>query len=637
MGCTLTFDFETRDPNIRLKKGAGWVYKDFDVLGVAYKLDANPSQFTTDMGTFRDIVGRSQIIIAHNAQYDVGCLNRLDIPYADKTIIDTTILAKLYDNTIQSYSLDSLSTSFFGENKDYASLLSAYAALKTEEHTEILASKPGNRIFDVEGKRYLAIKVPAMASLEDVRLGFQRAQQNPKDKSVPFTSVFDLDGLLSQYKDTVLRKTSTSNAMSHIADIFKRFPDIVAKYAKKDVDLTYQLYMFFKENLYDEGLALIDFYSDLIKALVKWRRKGVKLDMDQVALSREALQLCEKEAIDHFRKVAGVETCNFNSTAEMAEIFTRLGIQVGTSKTGEPSVCKEWRELQTHPMVACFSDIKTYSKLRRDFIDGLATKMENGRIYPEINILGADETGRFSSTNPNIQQIPKRSPNAKSLIRGIFSSEPGEHWYSLDFSSQEPRLQVHYAFLAGCSGADVLRDAFHKNPTYDLHQKVADMASIDRKTAKTINLGISYGMGVARLASSLKIDKAEASALRKQYNKASPYLHQLNNAVKKSGLSKGYIRTVLGRRLRMDYDLPYKSLNKLIQGSAADQTAMAMVMAYREGLDISFSVHDELNFSSKSPKDALRLKEIMETCIALSVPSYTEIMTGPSWGSLTPL
>jgi len=86
---------------------------------------------------------------------------------------------------------------------------------------------------------------------------------------------------------------------------------------------------------------------------------------------------------------------------------------------------------------------------------------------------------------------------------------------------------VHYAFLAGCSGADVLRDAFHQNPTYDLHQKVADMASIDRKTAKTINLGISYGMGVARLASSLKIDKAEASALRKQYNKASPYLNQL--------------------------------------------------------------------------------------------------------------
>ena len=343
------------------------------------------------------------------------------------------------------------------------------------------------------------------------------------------------------------------------------------------------------------------------------------------------MQRLEAEARLEFETYCG--EINIESTKQLATAFRALGLTPGTSAKGGESVDSAWRSAQTHPAVVALEKAKKYQKLRREFVDGIVERSENGRIYPEINIMGAAETGRFSGSSPNIQQIPKRDESA-SLVTKIFKPEDGHSWYSLDFSSQEPRLQVHYAYLASCSGADVLREAFLNNPTHDLHQQVADLAGIDRKTAKTINLGISYGMGKAKLGATLKLEEDEAKSLMNKYNKLTPYLSQLNKAVQASGTSKGYIKTLLGRRLKMDHLKPYKALNKLIQGSAADQTAMALVQAYREGLLVLFSVHDSVELSSANPNDAYRLKEIMETVANLTVPCYTEILTGHSWGDL---
>lgn len=556
-GYVLTLDFETHDPNISLKKGAGWVFADFQVLGASYKIGDAPALFTADMEHLAEVVKKAKAIIFHNAQYDVGCLHRLGIDYKDKTLIDTLILAKLFDNTLLSYSLDNLSFDFLGERKDYAAL-------------EEAASKLGIRKY-----------------------------------------------------------------MSAMKDMFEAFPDLVARYANQDVELTYKLSQWFKKHLYQDALNLIPFYSDLIKALVLWRSLGVRIDEAQAERSSTILSALHDEHMAIFEGYCpGV---NIESTKQLSEAFRSLGLVPGTSAKGGDSVDSKWRSLQDHPAVTALESAKKYQKLRREFVDGLLSRAENGRVYPEINIMGAAETGRFSSSNPNIQQVPKRDEVATELIRRLFIPESGESWYSLDFSSQEPRLQVHYAYITQCEGASTLREAFLTNSQHDLHQQVADLAGIDRRTAKTINLGISYGMGVKKLAIALKLSEEESKSLIRKYNTLTPYLHQLNKAVQQSGISKGYVKTILGRRLAMDLEKPYKALNKLIQGSAADQTAMAMVMAYREGIRISFSVHDELNISASNDKDALRLKEIMETSIDMRVPCFTEILRGSSWGTLSPL
>jgi DNA polymerase I-like protein with 3'-5' exonuclease and polymerase domains len=557
MGYVLTFDMETHDPAISQKRGAGWVYSDFEVLGTAYKIDGQEPQFTANTNELKEVVKNARTLIAHNAQYDLGCLTRLGIPFNDKLLIDTAILAKLFDNTMMRYNLDVLSADFLGERKDYALLEEVAAGLGIKKY------------------------------------------------------------------------------MSNMRELFRAAPDVVIRYAKKDVELTYKLSQWFKEQLYPEALQLLPMYSDLLKMLTSARAKGVRIDLDRAARSADALNALQEQYTEEFYQYCpGV---NLESTKQLSAAFRELGLQPGVSDKGGDSVDSKWRSTQDHPAIAALDKAKKYQKLRREFVDGIIERSENGRLYPEINILGAIETGRFSSSNPNIQQIPKRDELATELIRSIFIPEDGETWYSLDFSSQEPRLQVHYAYLAQCSGSALLRQSFLTNPQHDLHQQVADLAHVDRKTAKTINLGISYGMGVKKLAAALKLDETSARRLIKQYNELTPYLNQLNKAVQDAGMKKGYIKTLLGRRLAMDFEKPYKALNKLIQGSAADQTMMAMVQAYREGLSIGFSVHDELNLSAPSPKDARRLKEIMETIAPLEVPCYTEITSGPSWGSLSPL
>ncbi len=551
MGYVLTFDFETRDPSISQKRGAGWAFKDFDVLGMAYKIDNTESRWTDDTHTMRQLVAGARTLIAHNAQYDVGCLHFLGIDYTDQIVLDTLILTKLYDNRLQSYSLDELGSSFLGENKDYAAL-------------EQAASELGLR-------RY----------------------------------------------------------MGHMDLLYAHRPDLVIQYAKKDVELTYGLSQWLKTNLYQEGLELIPFYSDLIKALVRWRAKGVRIDTAQAAMSITKLREMEMDARETVKEYFG--DVNIESTKQVSEAVLKLGLTPGTSEKGGMSVDSKWRAAQDHPAITALSDAKKYQKLRREFVEGLLERMVDGRIHPELNILGAVETGRFTSTNPNIQQIPKRDEVAGAYIRSLIVGEPGEKVYSLDFSSQEPRLQVHYAYKVGSPGADILRESFLKNAQHDLHQQVADLAGIDRKTAKTVNLGISYGMGVAKLAATLKLEETEARKVLNKYKTLTPYLANLNKQVQAAATRRGYITTLLGRRLYVENGYEYKSLNKLIQGSAADQTAMAMVQAYREGLDISFSVHDELVMCTSDRSKAERLKEIMETIADLTVPCYTEIQEGDSW------
>jgi DNA polymerase-1 len=218
------------------------------------------------------------------------------------------------------------------------------------------------------------------------------------------------------------------------------------------------------------------------------------------------------------------------------------------------------------------------------------------------------------------------------MCRSFFVPEEGETWYSLDYSNQEGRLQVHYAVLLDCKGADLVQKEFLRDPNFDLHQWVADLCGIARFDGKTINLGISYGMALNSLGQSLSVSRAEAKRLKGLYNKQMPYLSDL--ATKCEGImkDKGRIKTLGGRLLRREDGFEYKTLNKLIQGSASDQTVEAMIQAYKRGIPVLFPVHDELNLSTSNPQDAYDLQALMTIAYELVIPTVVSIGSGENWG-----
>ena len=270
--------------------------------------------------------------------------------------------------------------------------------------------------------------------------------------------------------------------------------------------------------------------------------------------------------------------------------------------------------------------------------------------------------------HPNLQQIPARNPDMAKKIRGLFLPEEGEQWASMDFDQQEPRILVHFASLTnrGLSGSDTFVNAYKTEQDTDFHQMVADIAKIPRKQAKTINLGIMYGMGQTKLAEQLDVSTDEARRLMRQYHEDVPFVKELMDAVQRKVSHRdkgGFVRSLLGRKCRFDLWEPnvfvsakalpreeahleygdnikraytYKALNRLIQSSAADQTKASMAAIYREKGKVPLvQIHDELAFSVSNKQEAEELCKIMESAVKLEVPSPSDISLGPNWGNLT--
>ena len=219
---------------------------------------------------------------------------------------------------------------------------------------------------------------------------------------------------------------------------------------------------------------------------------------------------------------------------------------------------------------------------------------------------------------------------------------------------------MHYAALQGFFSVEDVVDAY-KNENADFHQIVADMADIPRFQAKTINLGLFYGMGKNKLQAELGINKLQAEELFKQYHTKVPFVKQLMDAVMDRAQRKGRVRTLLGRLCRFHLWEPnqfgihkplphddalaehgpgirraftYKALNRLIQGSAADMTKKAMVDLYKEGITPHIQVHDELDISVESQAHADKIKSIMEGAVDLEVPNKVDYESGANWGNI---
>jgi DNA polymerase I-like protein with 3'-5' exonuclease and polymerase domains len=411
---------------------------------------------------------------------------------------------------------------------------------------------------------------------------------------------------------------------------------------------------------------IFELEMELCPHLIEMTFRGVRLDQDRAEKTKKLFQTREKEALAKIKSLSGVQV-DIWAAASIAKAFDKLGIEYPKTEKGAPSFTKSFLNHHAHPIATSIVDAREYNKANGTFIDALLNYARyDGRVHGHINQLRSDDggtvSGRLSMANPNLQQIPARHPEIGPAIRSLFLPEQDEIWASLDFSQQEPRLAVHYAKLKDLRGADKAAEAYITNPDTDFHQTIADMAGIGRKQAKTIGLGLLYGMGKGKMATELDLSTEEAGELIGKFHELVPFMKGLVVSVQQRvdhPASNGSVRTLLGRRCRfnlwepMEFGLhkalpkeqavleygprlkrayTYKGLNRLIQGSAADQTKKSMLACIQGGKLPLLQVHDELCLSVASIDEAKKFAQMMQDCVKLEVPSKVDVECGPSWG-----
>ena len=589
----IAIDLETRDPGIK-DTGPGYIRKHGEVVGIAVAVDGwqgyYPIAHETPPNMDKELVTRwlrkqcsyeSVNYIFHNSFYDVGWLKTMDIDIKGK-IIDTLIAAPLVDENRFRFDLNSLAKDYLQESKSETQL---YEAAKMWG-------------LDPKGELW---KLPA----------------------------------------------------SHVGE-----------YAEQDAAVTLRLWHYLQIEIQKQNLGnIFELETDLFPVLFKMKQKGVRVDLEKAEKIKNDLQSKENKILRSIKKLSGIDVEVWAATS-VAKAFDSLSLSYDTTPTGKPKFDKNFLATHDSPLAQMVVECREINKARTTFIESITKHSHRGRIHAEIHQMRSDQggtvTGRFSYSNPNLQQIPARHAILGPLIRSIFIPEKGCEWGIFDYSQQEPRLVVHYASMKNFTGADKFVDSYRDDLTTDFHDMVSEMADIPRKQAKTINLGLFYGMGKGKLMSQLGVDQETATDLLESYNERVPFVKQLMNDTMNKAGKKGFLATLEGRRCRFDLWEPtnewgkkalpldqaereygehmikrawtYKALNRLIQGSAADQTKKAMIELDKEDYLAHIQVHDELDFSVASEKDKSKIKDIMENCVKLEVPSKVDVECGDNWG-----
>ena len=468
-----------------------------------------------------------------------------------------------------------------------------------------------------------------------------------------------------------LKEAAEAAGIDAKSEMYKLPAMYVGSYAEKDAELTLELFRVLSREMQKQNLQnVFDLETNLFPCLVDMRFKGVRVDVEKAHTLKQKLVSQEEELLLQIKKETGIET-QIWAARSIAQVFDKLSLPYSrTAKSNAPSFTKNFLQEHQHPLVQKIAKAREINKAHTTFIDTILKHEHKGRIHADINPIKSDTggtvTGRFSYSNPNLQQIPARNKDLGPMIRGLFIPEENCKWGCFDYSQQEPRLVVHYAATTEpiCFNKSVTKivEKF-KDDSVDFHQTVADMANISRSQAKTINLGLFYGMGKAKLQAELGLStKQEAENLFNQYHDNVPFVRELMNRTSSFAQTSGSIGTLLGRKCRFDKWEPatfgmhtpmtleeaertygrgrirraftYKALNKLIQGSAADMTKKAMLDLYQEGIVPHIQIHDELDLSIESDAQAKKIIEIMENAVTLAVPNKVDYESGNTWGEI---
>jgi DNA polymerase I-like protein with 3'-5' exonuclease and polymerase domains len=464
--------------------------------------------------------------------------------------------------------------------------------------------------------------------------------------------------------EKILQEAAKEWGVNPKSEMWRLPAPLVGEYAEQDAVVTLKLWHALQHEISKQDLwDVFNLETELFPCLVDMKFKGVRVDVAKAEATKAQLIDAEKDIHRDIQKLAGFDV-EIWAAASIAKAFDHVKLPYDRTEKGAPSFTKNF--LATHPaeLPKLINQAREINKANTTFIDTILKHNHKGRIHSDINQIRSDDggtvTGRFSYSNPNLQQIPARHKELGPLIRSLFIPEKGHKWGCFDYSQQEPRIVVHFASLLKLEGTQTIVDGYNAGDA-DFHQMIADMAGIERKQAKTINLGLMYGMGKNKLMAELGLLKEAAEKLIKTYNQKAPFVRMLSDAVSRRADDSGKIRTIGGRLCHFDLWEPhgfgikkplphaealrehgpgikraftYKALNKLIQGSAADMTKMSMLALYREGIVPHIQIHDELDISVESMEQAEQIIDIMEDAVTLEVPNKVDYEEGSCWGDI---
>ena len=494
-------DLETYDPDLKAK-GSGAVRGNGFVCGIAIASDKQTLYFplkhahTANIprkkawGYLNEKLFQNPKIkkVFHNAMYDVCWIRKESGLMPHGPLLDTMVAASIIDENRVRYSLDAL-------GKDY--------------------------LDDFKYKW----------GLQEKTLTFSKG--NIKD---PMTNMDKLD-----------------------------YPT-VKDYAEQDVNLTLRLWKLFEEKIdqeekVDNGKvktlrSIFNLETELFPCLVDMRFKGVRIDVDTAKKFGERLNKTKTNIIEHIKRRTNVKI-EIWAASSIKKLLDKLKIKdyKETPKSKLPQLPKNYLKTHKNHFVRLIAKAREFDKAEKTFIQGLLKFVHKGRIHADINPIrwekGGTVTGRFSMSNPNLQQIPAKGFIGKKM-RALFLPEEGHIWGSFDYSQQEPRIVVHYALKLKMKGTEELVESYQNDPNADFHQIVADMAKIPRTTAKTINLGLFYGMGKNKLAQQLNLDYTEAKELFNKYHEKVPFVRQLSYDLQDFASRNKFLYTLADRFCRFD-------------------------------------------------------------------------------------
>lgn len=620
----LFLDSETVDPGLKLY-GSGWCFKyhypeaEFEVLTIGYiDADGNEGCIDTTNGQGKEeliqLLGSHDVMVNHNAQYDMGVLRYLlrddfdricASPTGKLLVYDTMLFAKLVNQHLLSYGLDALT-----------------------KHYKVI-NKQSDILHDYAWKSGLYQKYYAENHIAASGLGVNK-RTRPSD------------AVLDKYCKTNMNAFPTK---------------ILNEYCLQDVRATKALFEVLYPKVKDYNLKRI--VSDISKVCLDIKTHGIRVDLNKAKeLGETWVAKAQKIKEDIVVGLNLDKKFNLDSNKQLGELIATIIPDVPLTEKGNYTIKAEWLDAQTHPLIKQISTYRKALKAEKDFARKIIAYQEAipekyreegyGRIFPSLKPLGATLTGRFTSGGGtgslelNMLAISRRNEEFGAPLREVFVADKDEKIVCCDFSNQEPRLQVHYAKALHCGGVDAIIKLWNENPTMKYHQKVADLTGLPYETAKMVTLGLAYNMRSNGLSQKLNISFEEAKSLIYQYYKMMPFMKQLQDITAKNLLKLGYIKTIDGRKLNIDPPFYWegqlrtnesKAMSKLIQGSGAGQTIEAMCLAWEQGLKILLSVHDEILITTKQPEeDLLKLQYFMENAYKLCVPVVAEGGIGDNWG-----
>ena len=569
-----------------------------------------------------------------------------------------------------------------------------YFAFDTEtEGLDPLTAHLVGMSFAIRENEAWYVPVPAnQAQAREVVLRFAPALQNPAIQKIGQNIKFDIlalrkygvkvagklfDTMLAHY----LLNPELRHGMDYLAETYLHYKTVpiedligpkgkkqgsmrdvpleqIKEYAAEDADVTLRLRNYFAPYLKSEGVEKLfeEIEMPLVYVLAEMEATGVKLDTEALRQSSEVLTMQLASLEQEIHQLAGQEF-NINSNRQVGEVLfdkLQLDTKAKKTKTGLYSTSEEVLEKlrAKHPIVEKLLDYRGLKKLLSTYLDALPALIhpETGKIHTSFN-QAVTATGRLSSTNPNLQNIPVRDELGREIRKAFIADSDDCLFFSADYSQIELRIMAHlsqdpHMVQAFCEGADIHASTAAKIYNVPLDEVTPDM----RRKAKTANFGIIYGISIFGLAERLSIPRAEAKELIEGYFQTYPNVRAYMDESIRVAKEKGYVETIFKRK-RFLPDInshnamvrgyaERNAINAPIQGSAADIIKLAMIRIHQrfeeEGLKsrMILQVHDELNFNVYR-EEFNRVKAIvldsMEHVIPLRVPLIADCGEGRNW------